>query len=527
MKNNILKNCIFIFTLIFIFFSTQLLYSQKFVEKKKGKYEIPNLSNEQMLEDFDYLVHVINKICIQYNVRKKVTNQDISDELKILRDSIQKINSTIEYVGIIKSVLNLTQDVHAKILPDNYYSKSEFRKLKDSVTIESLVLTSKYWELYKNRNKEKNYALTFRFKYLNGEYYNLLDFEYDSIFVPAGAKIIKYNSKNIHSVVNNLKANKFALHWDFNNNRYYHDLFWTVLDKNKDITLTFETKDSTYNVEFDFLKKPDYQNLSKKNSYLIKYNAIKMWDDGKVEYFKNKKILYIRVPEMDYYKKDYYPKQIRKIGYDKDIKGVVIDIRDNGGGSDYVWINILKSLIKDTLKPKVTMIAKNNNCTLQYLNKLGVEYTDNIAYNDLVCDSIIFVFEHEKKIPPKKNSLKLNCPIIILTNSDIFSSSGSFISYAQQFNNITTIGERSGILGGQGIHPFVFTLPNSKILFTIMAVYELNFSNDNPFHDKIDIETKVSIENYIKYYNSNLEKFSKLNLIENDPYFINCLEVID
>ncbi len=113
-------------------------------------------------------------------------------------------------------------------------------------------------------------------------------------------------------------------------------------------------------------------------------------------------------------------------------RGLIIDIRDNGGGA----LTNIKTLIGRFIDQKIL--------TGYIMHKTGPAHD---AF------SKPFPIEYE---PAPEGRIKWNRPIILLTNRSCYSAANDFTSVMKQLPNVTIVGARTG--GGGGL-PFSSELP--------------------------------------------------------------------
>jgi hypothetical protein len=153
----------------------------------------------------------------------------------------------------------------------------------------------------------------------------------------------------------------------------------------------------------------------------------------------------------------------------KDAKGLIIDIRDNGGGSISNAFNILNRLTdKQLLIGKE--IAKNGK-----------------AHN-------AFDVAKEVWLNPTADSKKFLGKVVILTNRSCYSAASHFAAYAKALPNVTIVGDQTG--GGGGL-PSGIELSNGWILRYSATIgtdaKDFNFENGVPPTIKVDM-SKADIE---------------------------------
>jgi hypothetical protein len=148
----------------------------------------------------------------------------------------------------------------------------------------------------------------------------------------------------------------------------------------------------------------------------------------------------------------------------KDTKGLVFDIRNNGGGSIANVFTLLKRFAD-----KATLIGK-------IYDKNGVKHTD-------------FSPAHEIWVNPTADSKKFSDKkIIILTNRSCYSAASYFPALAKALPNVTTMGDWTG--GGGGL-PTSLQLSNGWMLRYSSTITtdakDFNFENGVPPTVKIDM----------------------------------------
>lgn len=131
----------------------------------------------------------------------------------------------------------------------------------------------------------------------------------------------------------------------------------------------------------------------------------------------------------------------------KDCKGVIIDIRSNGGGS---IANVNKLACRFTNQDKIL-------CGYELI-KTGPghnEFGDTVE-NYLKTPSNMF-----SDLNSNANMVKYLKDVVILTNRGVYSAANDFVRTMKVLDNVTIIGDRTG--GGAGA-PINFELPNGWIV---------------------------------------------------------------
>lgn len=112
----------------------------------------------------------------------------------------------------------------------------------------------------------------------------------------------------------------------------------------------------------------------------------------------------------------------------KDTRGIIIDVRDNGGGS------------LDNAEALADYIADTRRHTYSIYYKAGAGHDD-------------FSEPYHHYSTPRGNGYER--PIIILTNRSCYSATSHFVTMAKEFPNVIVLGDKTG--GGAGL-PMDYTL---------------------------------------------------------------------
>lgn len=126
--------------------------------------------------------------------------------------------------------------------------------------------------------------------------------------------------------------------------------------------------------------------------------------------------------------------------------GIIIDIRDNGGGS---LTNV----------DRIASRFFNERTLVGYIShKVGRGHND---FSDLF-----------PKYIESSNSLRYQKPVIILTNRGCYSAANEFVSTMKYAHNVTVVGDKTG--GGSGF-PFSSELPNGwSVRFSTSPTFNAN-----------------------------------------------------
>ncbi len=141
--------------------------------------------------------------------------------------------------------------------------------------------------------------------------------------------------------------------------------------------------------------------------------------------------------------------------------GIIIDVRDNGGGS---LVNV----------ERIASRFFNERTLVGYIShKVGTGHND---FSDLF-----------PKYLDSSNSIRYQKPVIILTNRGCYSATNEFVSTMKHAHNATIVGDRTG--GGAGL-PFSSELPNGwSVRFSASPTF-----NAQKEHIEFGVEPDVKLE---------------------------------
>lgn len=465
---------------------------------------LPKLSKDKMLEDYNFLLNIISKYNPQLEIREQVQKINIIDSIANYKGKITNCGNTKEFVLALNEILNLCNDSHFSFEP----------YIDDSLKKREIKINSKYYKVIRSEQIHSSFAPNIFYK--NDTFYVLQGLglrktnKIDTIVYP-GTKILSINNIPTSLYIKKHLQLRNDYKWDLINHKFYSE----IISFNKEmgiaprLLLNFDGNDYTLNYKVNLFNRQTIWGY---------------WDlkflEKQVIYFEKNRILYIRMPEMD--NKEYYVNEILNKGNGKQIDKVVIDIRDNPGGDDEVWMSVLSVIIKN---PLITNLEYGIPNVPELLKALDVSPDSLTTAPQPFLNNRFLLYNESEVIKPFENSLKYDGKIYILQNQNCYSAAGSLIAMAEYHDNIINIGQETGVILGRGMTPIIFMLPNSKFNFRIHPVIDLTNVKTpiDVFHDKIKIFVDVSIAQFIQFYHGDYV-FGEEFLLNNDPWFKKVIE---
>lgn len=167
----------------------------------------------------------------------------------------------------------------------------------------------------------------------------------------------------------------------------------------------------------------------------------------------------------------------------KDCKGLILDVRDNGGGSMTFSDRIASRFIEERMLTGYT----------QYKNGNG--------HNDFTAPSPQYL--------EPSSRIRWFRPVIVLTNRHSYSATNDFVNVMRLLPQVTILGDRTG--GGSGL-PFSSELPNGwSVRFSACPVLDVN-KQHTEFGIDPDIFVSMTSEDILSGYDTLIEAALKVLL---------------
>ncbi|MBV9989364.1 MAG: peptidase S41 [Chitinophagaceae bacterium] len=167
---------------------------------------------------------------------------------------------------------------------------------------------------------------------------------------------------------------------------------------------------------------------------------------------------------------------------EQNIKHLVLDLRENGGGKVRSSILLAKYLADHRFKIGDTVAAISRQFEYgRYIKPVLVYwFAMNFGAHRMDDGRIHIRYYENHYFDPKKQN-HFNGDIYLLQGGYTFSASTMFLSWLQHQKNVTTIGEETGggYYGNSAMHIPTITLPNSKLQISL-PMYRLVMDTSRP-----------------------------------------------
>lgn len=435
------------------------------------------LTQSELLEDFAFLQKTINDYAVFVPLAEKRMGIFVNAHLEALKQEITPGTSLEEFANIVRHGLNILYDGHSGFCQKdaikwNITSEYSYLKKVSNAVLDDTLYASYYASVVTDSiyKKTKNNLLI---KYADGKYHTISPFTMNGVSIKAGEVVSAINGVPVDTFINNLFPKLYMMCWDPQYKKLYTDALLTSLAPAGYNTCTFTIagKEVFINTQTKIpdLKRPDYT--------LPRSALVTVLDND---------ILYIRMPMMMNY--GWYVKEIRQ-AYNPQIKKVVFDLRQNGGGDDSVWAIILSQLLRNPL---------------HYTYRVEMNYHEDLkdaiaGFGNIEVKGDKMTVERKRVITPDSSSVGFDGPIYILQGKNTYSAASAFISAAKQNKKIFTIaGEPSAMISGYTFPGIVFVLPHSRIAYKLAFSADVSGEADDPYRDQVDILITENINDYLE-----------------------------
>ena len=305
--------------------------------------------------------------------------------------------------------------------------------------------------------------------------------------IPAGAEILSINGVESNKIVKDIiklnsgESDKFRADCGANMFEFYLNNLYGM---NKNYIVKYKISDKIETKKIIGIK---YDSLINR----IKHDATKKTNFKQIDYSlklipetKTAIIDFISFNDLEKFKIfiDSTFKQIKE----NNIKNLIIDVRENGGGDSNIGDEFFQYISPCTFKQIFKTLIKYSR-----LQKYDYKYIRDKDLQDSSClnkpNGLVEIYQSDSlSIKLRKNPLRFKGKIYLLTSTYTFSSAADFAQCFKYYKMGKIIGEETGgwlVCYGDNIYG---SLPNSKLNFTISHKFFINVgANENDWHGVI------------------------------------------
>lgn len=167
---------------------------------------------------------------------------------------------------------------------------------------------------------------------------------------------------------------------------------------------------------------------------------------------------------------------------EKNIENVVIDLRQNGGGSMAITKRFLQYFADKPFKFADTVAAISRTFPhRKYIKEWGLYWFPMNFLAHKEADNLIHFRRFEQHYFKPKSKYHFNGNLFLIQGGYTFSAATMFISTLQGQSNVTVVGEETGggFYGNSAVHIPTIVLPNSKLRISL-PMYRMVMNKNRP-----------------------------------------------
>lgn len=462
------------------------------------------LTQDDMREDFEQAIGFIKAFAVHRDLNALRLGIDYDARDAALRSKLDARTTPCEFRDLVEKALKLVQDPHASPMDHDYLvqygslqSKFNFGAEEDFSGVARL-------EAACPRPSPK---LLLPLVFEGGKYLLYADIAYRGDTIRRGTELVAYNGVPVSEYVrDNLDVVPYvrvASNGAVYQTRFYRygdDSFVLGLSDGRSLKMRLQD-----DVEWTTPRQRD-----------VSYGS---QPRAKVRYFEADRILYIGLPAMDESLVDGMVKEIDAIAASgARIDKVAFDIRGNGGGSDLTWRRLLAHVLGREMSLRLDLRMKDTpQARSRYPDPNAVPEPIALLGNKPYLKHLdkVITFGPEGTTTPFKGK------VFVLQDPFIYSSAANFAAFAKGDDQIVSVGQATGLVGGSQIEPLFFRLDHSGMIFRIEPVLDFGGvrSLGDFAHNSVEVEIPDTADGQFLRSTYEGDIYGDEFLEQNDPLF--------
>ncbi len=448
------------------------------------------LTNQEKMEDWHYFLDLVNRNYPYFGVQKRLSGTDWSKTVQEIEKTVLATDDDLSFYKAIALAVGSLQNGHTHIIsPSSFPSYAEFYA-REKVWREAFTAdVYKAYEHWQEVVGEKTTYLNFEISYVAGSYYVTRT---NNPEVPLLSEVLAVNGKEVNRYVKEDIKTVQKLFDPINKKPYIKRFVFT----GGKVELTLKTGETTKKEVVDLYTHTQPKPNARGQTLM--------------EVLEENQTAYVKIPSFSSSLMAEDSKKLRAFYTEiKDYPYLIIDIRGNGGGSDYYWQkNILEPLLKQKITVNAYIIHREDPFVKKFFqarlglgnyflrrSKLELENFPALppeVLTDEFADPVQFSY-----IVSPKQPVGFRGQVFLLIDEGVYSAAETFALVAKASGFAYLVGTNTGG-DGLGFDPIFFTLPNSKLVVRMTASMGLN--PDGVANEEYQTQPDLYVENTPEYY---------------------------
>jgi C-terminal processing protease CtpA/Prc len=309
--------------------------------------------------------------------------------------------------------------------------------------------------------------------------------------IPAGASVLSINGISTNDIVKQLQVNKYGENIEFRNSfvnskTIPRDL-WMFLNMNRSFRVEYlDTNNEIKNVDLKGVSQPYYYRKMTTERNVLGLPIFFEQENAFFIPMDKDSAGYIRYEACFGYSDSTFFRNVFEYANSHSLNNLILDLRNNGGGSTSVYSVLLQHLTETNIIPFSKIEYKFSKQVLE-----RKPFGEGFPYPNQEAIGSIHVLDKSSYLIQSGNSETYKGKLFCLCNAGTFSTASSLVAILKDNNLATIVGQPTGGNGTSYGNFIRVELPHSKItLLVSMAKYY----RGNEDEAKIPVEPDIYID---------------------------------
>lgn len=467
--------------IVYIAVTKQGIAAKKPYDKHLKEYETNLSDQEKYQQDLKFIYEEIKNNYVNLEYKEELLGIDWNERYELYSLLMEDAQSKKDFYRICNEFISELKDGHT------WFGEK------------SMDPDKRLWAPY-----SKGFISALQIRFLEGRPFIVAN-RFDSMF--NGYEVLDINEVSVYTIIDNmiryqyrrgndesakaflLSSNEFYQFFLYDNDKFPEKLVYELMDENGEV-INIEL-DSEYSFDNDYFIHTDINFGIQTN----RFPTYKIKDE----------IGYIRIDTFDGNPDEIvstFDDIVKKLK-EANVQGVVLDVRNNGGGNES-FRDILGYLTKEEVPIKNYHYRKTERYQdIYYLRFLWNAISSKPS--DLPTTEG-FTKWYQWRVKPAKEQFLTSVPVAVLSNESIFSSTDDFV-YTCLENNLATVVGNSAPMSGNGLSTQV-VLPSGDYILSY-SVFESVALDGSPLENIVlepDVIVEQTYDDFINGVDTQLEE---------------------